>query len=101
MKTKLISLDLLYGSLDAGQFEGTAQDEEESNSSKIKKIKGHLTTIIKENLTPKQSYAVYKYYFDNWSITEIAESTGTNKSSVCRILQRARLRIESYLQFYF
>ena len=48
-----------------------------------------MKAVIREELTELQRYTVVAYYFENRTLTEIAEERGINKSTVCRTLKRA------------
>ena len=55
--------------------------------------------VIREELTPLQREALIAYYFQEQTITQIAEERGVNKSTVCRTLHRAEDRIRRFLRF--
>lgn len=55
--------------------------------------------VIREELTPLQREALLAYYFQERSITEIAEERGVNKSTVCRTLHRAEAKLRRYLKY--
>ena len=55
--------------------------------------------VIKEELTPLQREALIAYYFQEQSITQIAEERGVNKSTVCRTLHRAEEKLRRYLKY--
>ena len=48
-----------------------------------------IQRVIREELTPLQREALIAYYFQEQTITQIAEARGVNKSTVCRTLHRA------------
>ena len=55
--------------------------------------------VIREELTPLQREALIAYYFQEQTITQIAEERGVNKSTVCRTLRRAEEKLRRYLRY--
>ena len=55
--------------------------------------------VIQEELTPLQRETLTAYYFQELSITQIADARGVNKSTVCRTLHRAEARLRKYLKY--
>lgn len=55
--------------------------------------------VIREELTALQREALLAYYFEEKSITEIAQDRGVNKSTVCRTLHRAEEKLRRYLKY--
>ena len=55
--------------------------------------------VIREELTPLQREALIAYYFQEQTITQIAEERGVNKSTVCRTLHRAENKLRRYLKY--
>ena len=55
--------------------------------------------VIKEELTPLQREILTAYYFQEMTITQIAEDRGVNKSSVCKVLKRAEDRLRRFLKY--
>ena len=55
--------------------------------------------VIQEELTPLQREALIGYYFEDRTITDIAEERGVNKSTVCRTLHRAEQKLRKYLKY--
>ena len=55
--------------------------------------------VIREELTPLQREALIAYYFQEQTITQIAEERGVNKSTVCRTLHRAEDKLRRYLKY--
>ena len=58
-----------------------------------------VQSVIQEELTPLQRQALIAYYFQEKTITEIAEERGVNKSTVCRTLHRAEQKLRKYLKY--
>ena len=52
--------------------------------------------VIREELTEMQRQTLLASYFQEQSITEIAEERGVNKSTVCRTLHRAEEKLRRY-----
>ena len=55
--------------------------------------------VIREELTPLQREALLAYYFQEQTITQIAQARGVNKSTVCRTLHRAEEKLRRYLKY--
>ena len=55
--------------------------------------------VIREELTPLQREALLAYYFQEQTITQIAQARGVNKSTVCRTLHRAEEKLRRYLTY--
>ena len=55
--------------------------------------------VIREELTEIQRQTLLEYYFQEKSITEIAQDRGVNKSTVCRNLHRAEQKLRRYLKY--
>ena len=58
-----------------------------------------IQRVIREELTPLQREALMAYYFQEQSITQIAQERGVNKSTVCRTLHRAEEKLRKYLRY--
>ena len=55
--------------------------------------------VIQEELTPLQRETLITYYFQERTITQIAQERGVNKSTVCRTLHRAEKKLRSFLKY--
>ena len=55
--------------------------------------------VIREELTELQREALLGYYFQEKTMTQIAEERGVNKSTVCRTLHRAEEKLRRYLKY--
>lgn len=55
--------------------------------------------VIQEELTPLQRQTLLAYYFQEQTITQIAQERGVNKSTVCRTLKRAEGKLRRYLKY--
>ena len=60
-----------------------------------------VVMAIDEELTDRQKEVLLLYYFEGKNIIEIAKMLGVNKSSVSRLLSRAKMRIEKVLKYNF
>ena len=58
-----------------------------------------IQRVIQEELTPLQREALIAYYFQEQTISQIAEERGVNKSTVCRTLHRAEEKLRRYLKY--
>ena len=58
-----------------------------------------IQRVIREELTPLQREALIAYYFQEQTITQIAQERGVNKSTVCRTLHRAEEKLRRYLKY--
>ena len=58
-----------------------------------------IQRVIREELTPLQREALVAYYFQEQTITRIAQDRGVNKSTVCRTLHRAEEKLRRYLKY--
>lgn len=55
--------------------------------------------VIRDELTPLQREALMAYYFEEKTISQIAQDRGVNKSTVCRTLHRAEEKLRKYLKY--
>ena len=55
--------------------------------------------VIREELTELQREALLAYYFQEKTMSQIAEERGVNKSTVCRTLHRAEEKLRRYLKY--
>lgn len=69
------------------------------NSAYLKYLKGCLMEAIDGVLTEKQREAVIGVYFENRSVTEVANRLGVNRSTVSRNLRRALKSLSAALRF--
>ena len=58
-----------------------------------------IKEVIHEELTELQRYTLVAYYFEDWSILQIAEERSVNKSTVLRTLRRAETKLQRYLKY--
>ena len=55
--------------------------------------------VIQEELTPLQREVLTAYYFQEMTLSQIAQERGVNKSSVCKALKRAEYRLRRFLKY--
>ena len=55
--------------------------------------------VIREELTPLQRQALIAYYFQEQTISQIAEERGVSKRTVSRTLHRAEDKLRRYLKY--
>ena len=55
--------------------------------------------VIQEELTELQRQTLVAYYFQEQTLSQIAEDRGVNKSTVCRTLHRAEQKLRRYLKY--
>lgn len=74
---------------------------EDSRISEIprEQLVKRMKAVIREELTELQRYTMVAYYFENRTLTEIAEERCINKSTVCRTLKRAEDKLRRFLQY--
>ena len=58
-----------------------------------------MENVIRQELTDLQKETLIAYYFQEQTITQIAEERGVNKSTVCRTLHRAEEKLRRYLKY--
>lgn len=73
----------------------------EDNSEQMERLRRNLRQARERELTPRQQELLELYFDQGLSVTEIARQEGVHKSSVSRVLRRAKLRLKSYLQYSF
>ena len=58
-----------------------------------------MRRVIREELTELQREALLAYYFQEKTMTQIAQERGVNKSTICRTLHRAEEKLRRYLEY--
>lgn len=58
-----------------------------------------IRNVIREELTDIQREIFLAYYFQQQTISQIAQTRGVNKSTVCRTLHRAEARVRRCLRY--
>ena len=73
-----------------GERAARAQFESHGDNERyLEHLKKLLRKAIAEELTESQRDAVTGFYFENLSVSEMAEQRGVNKSTISRNLRRA------------
>lgn len=54
---------------------------------------------IRDELTERQRTYIMAYYYDHLTMEEIAEKFAVNTSTVCRVISRAKKRLEHVLRY--
>ena len=55
--------------------------------------------VIREELTELQRQTILAYYFQEQTLTQLAQERGVNKSTVCRTLKRAEEKLRRFLKY--
>ncbi len=58
-----------------------------------------LRRVIDGELTPRQKQTLTAYYFRQLTMAQIAQEQGVNKSTVCRTLHRAEVKLRRCLRY--
>lgn len=58
-----------------------------------------LRSAMEGELTPTQREVLVAYYIAKKTMSQIAAERGVNKSTVCRIIQRAEARLQRCLRY--
>ncbi len=58
-----------------------------------------IQRVIREELTPLQRQTLIAYYFQEQTLTQIADDRGVSKSTVCRTLHRAESKLRRFLKY--
>lgn len=64
-------------------------------------LKKALSRAIKDELTERQRQIVEEFYFENKTVSEIAQQEGVNKSTISRHLKRSREKLQQVLKYGF
>lgn len=70
------------------------------NKEKLEKMKKHLYTAIKQELTPRQYYCISEYYFNGRKMKSVAEELGISPSVVSRHISRGILKLKKSLPYF-
>ena len=99
MSRKIVSL----GQYEENRFSVDRFYENNTKMNNEQRLSAENAVImaIDEELTDKQREVLLLYYFEGKSTIEIAKMLGVNKSSVSRLLSRAKMRIEKVLKYNF
>lgn len=70
-----------------------------TNDEAIERLRRHLTTAIREELTPRQQQILQMRYFAGLSNHETAEVLGVDRSTVSRTQDRAEKKLKRVLKY--
>lgn len=99
MKNRIVSLGQYEDALFCyDEFLKSSNRDAEQQTLNAKRA---IVMAINEELTARQREILLLYYFEGKSMVEIAKMLGINKSSVSRLISRAKLRIEKVLKYNF
>lgn len=73
--------------------------EESSNRSDLESVRSVLRRAIRRELTPRQLECVQFYFYQKMTQEQIAQALGISKPTVCRHLQKAKLRLKRALSY--
>ena len=88
MGNRILSFDVLENIL--GQADGK---EESTNLGNLQAAKAVLRSALAQELTPRQLECVSLYFYEGLTEEEVGRRLGVSKSTVCRHLQKAKLRL--------
>ena len=97
MATKISFYDDIW--LNRIAYDKTRENEAETNTHFISKLKKLIIHAIENDLTDRQKNMLKLYYFDNMNIPQIAHYYSLNKSTVSRHINNAKKKIK-YLMKY-
>ena len=72
---------------------------ETANATQLQRLLASLPRALEQELTPRQQQLVELYFFQNMSISQIAQTLQLHPSTVSRTLHRAVLRLQRVLQY--
>lgn len=75
------------------------RENSEDNALQLERMHRNLRKARQRELTPRQQEFLLLYYEKGYSMPQIAEMYGINRSTVCRTLQRAKQRLHRVLQY--
>ena len=82
-----------------GEYAAFLSQLGEDNSRQYHTLRARLGRAISEELTERQMLMVTLYYIEGFTMPQIAERLGINKSTVCRTLKRGRDRLGRCLKY--
>lgn len=88
-----------YDIMDRAGLEHWLRETSGDNSQRRERLRRNLRRVMKQELTPRQQEILQLYFFENRTMAEISELLGVHKSTVSRTLQRARQRLQHFLQY--
>ena len=88
-----------YRHEDTPLFLGTLQGKLANlDQNRLKLMRRAVASGVAHSLTDLQRETVLLYYFEGFTVEEIAKMRGVNKANVSRLMARARRRLERTLQ---
>lgn len=97
---KQLSFDLLEGTL-SGK-EGISKFARDSDQNEeYRRLKCTMAKVMAGELTPLQQECIRLYYYDGLTMEQVGQTLGVQKSSVSKVLHRARQRIEKVLRYSY
>lgn len=97
MGSELSKFEILELVSNSNQYKERNSNEEEFDF--VGHTKKAVLIAINEELTEKQRLYFTMFYLQNMTETQIAESFGIHKSTVCRTLQRAKVKISKVVRY--
>ena len=94
MATRMLSynaLENILGQADSG--------EESTNLGNLQAAKAVLRSALAQELTARQLQCVSLYFYEGLTEEETGKRLGVSKSTVCRHLQKAKLRLGKALGY--
>ena len=73
--------------------------DDTSNATQLQRLISFLPKAMEQELTPRQQQLVELYFFQEMSVTQIAQTLHLHPSTVSRTLHRAVQRLQHVLQY--
>ena len=70
------------------------------NKERLKKMKKHLYTAIKQELTPRQAYCITEYYLNERKMKSVADELGITPCVVSRHISRGIAKLKKTLPYF-
>lgn len=80
-------------------YNKSIENDAETNTQFISKLKQLLALAIEEELTFKQKEILKMYYYEKISMPQIAQKYSLNKSTICRHIKNAKRKIKSVMKY--
>lgn len=88
-----------YDLMDKAGFQRWIWQQTENDARKLERLRRNLRRAMREELTPRQQEILELYYFQDRSVTDIAQALHVNKSTVSRSVRRSCGRLQKFLQY--
>ena len=82
-----------------GEYSAFLHSLNGDNSMELSRLRKNLITALREELTSRQWEFVRLHYMEGLKMTQVAEVTGVNVSTVSHTLSRARRRLYRCLRY--